>query len=397
MAEHRGFRSQIPTAELERRWAATRAAMARAGLDCLIAQNSNMFLGGYVRWLADTPAYNGYTVTVIFPADEGMTIISHGAKQAPGDPPLYSAASAGIQRRMTANYFRSVHYTDTYDAEQAIEALKPRRYKQIGLVGRGSISAAFADYLRANLPGVEFVDSSDLVDRVMVPKSEWELARIRETAALQDRALAHIVEWTAPGKTEHQMYAELWRIGYEWGTEAGLILIGSAPMGQANPLLSPTYYANRTFQAGDAIALLFEVNGPGGLYTELARPLTIGTPTDELLAASQDAVTAQQLTVAKLVPGAQCPDIVKAHNVWMVAHGWPAENRLYAHGQGYNLVERPLIREDEPMPIQEHMNITVHPFVANDRVFINFTDNYIVTATGAVHIHKTPSEIMVAR
>ena len=48
-------------------------------------------------------------------------------------------------------------------------------------------------------------------------------------------------------------------------------------------------------------------------------------------------------------------------------HGYRPERRLYAHGQGYDLVERPLIREDEPMKIKAGMNITVHPGAANER------------------------------
>jgi hypothetical protein len=33
----------------------------------------------------------------------------------------------------------------------------------------------------------------------------------------------------------------------------------------------------------------------------------------------------------------------------------PPETRLYAHGQGYDMVERPLIRADESMWFEEGM------------------------------------------
>jgi hypothetical protein len=39
----------ISSAELERRWAAVRAAMAGRGIDVLVMQNSNEFSGGYVK------------------------------------------------------------------------------------------------------------------------------------------------------------------------------------------------------------------------------------------------------------------------------------------------------------------------------------------------------------
>ena len=55
----------ISDAELERRWTAVRAAMADAGLDFLIIQNSTDFLGGCVKWFTDMPALHNYPVTVI--------------------------------------------------------------------------------------------------------------------------------------------------------------------------------------------------------------------------------------------------------------------------------------------------------------------------------------------
>ena len=57
----------ISTAELERRWAAVRAAMAAQKIDVLVMQNSNEFSGGYVKWFTDLPSGNGTMTTVIFP------------------------------------------------------------------------------------------------------------------------------------------------------------------------------------------------------------------------------------------------------------------------------------------------------------------------------------------
>lgn len=46
----------ISTAELERRWTATRRIMREAGLDAIIAQSVNSQSGcGYFRWLTDNP------------------------------------------------------------------------------------------------------------------------------------------------------------------------------------------------------------------------------------------------------------------------------------------------------------------------------------------------------
>ena len=68
----------ISDAELERRWKAMRAGMAERGIDALVMQSNNDWLGGYVKWFTDFPAYNGYPRTVIFHANDAMTVVDMG-------------------------------------------------------------------------------------------------------------------------------------------------------------------------------------------------------------------------------------------------------------------------------------------------------------------------------
>ncbi len=50
------LQTPISTAELERRWAAVRAAMERDKIDVLLMQNNNDHMGGYVKYFTDLPA-----------------------------------------------------------------------------------------------------------------------------------------------------------------------------------------------------------------------------------------------------------------------------------------------------------------------------------------------------
>ena len=43
------LQTPISTAELQRRWAAVRSAMAREKIDVLLMQNNNDHMGGYVK------------------------------------------------------------------------------------------------------------------------------------------------------------------------------------------------------------------------------------------------------------------------------------------------------------------------------------------------------------
>jgi hypothetical protein len=72
----------ISSRELEHRWAAVRKAMREHHVEALVMQNSNDWLGGYVKWLTNLPAVNGYPRSVIFRASDLMTVVEMGARGA---------------------------------------------------------------------------------------------------------------------------------------------------------------------------------------------------------------------------------------------------------------------------------------------------------------------------
>ena len=77
----------------------------------------------------------------------------------------------------------------------------------------------------------------------------------------------------------------------------------------------------------------------------------------------------------------------------MKARGLPPETRLYSHGQGYDMVERPLIRVDEPMEIEAGMCLAVHPGFEKPSLFVMVCDNCIVSGNSTDRIHKTERKI----
>jgi Xaa-Pro aminopeptidase len=147
---------------------------------------------------------------------------------------------------------------------------------------------------------------------------------------------------------------------------------------------------------GDQVNILIETNGPGGFYTEIGRVFSLGKPAQALQDAMGTAIEAQALSLSLLKPGANPKDLWDANNEFLQKRGYLPERRLYAHGQGYDLVERPAIRYDEPMKIQAGMNLTVHPWAINESAWSVVTANYLVTETGvSACLHKTQKEVIV--
>lgn len=382
----------ISTAELERRWKEVRKGMKEEKIDFLVMQNDNEWLGGYVKWFTDIPARNGYPMTVIFPIDDEMTTITCGGKP-PGDlgPPAWTMR--GVKHRLTAPYFRSLMYSNTYDAELAVRTLKAKKKGKIGVVAKGSMSAMFHEHLIKNLPDVTFVDFTDFVDRIKAIKSDEEIAFIKKTADLQDVAIKYAKEIIRPGRRDFEIVANVIQKVTELGSEEQLVIGGSGPLGRPVPM-QKRHFQNRMVREGDQFTLMIEVNGPGGLYAECGRVFFLGKAPSELKEAYELCKEAQKVTLNLLKPGADPADIWRTNNEFLVKKGQLPETRLYAHGQGYDLVERPAIRDDEPMKLKAGMNITVHPIIGSDRAWVWVCDNYLITESGVSEcLHKTPQEI----
>ena len=162
-------RQPISTAELERRWAETRKAIAKQGIDCLVMQNSNQYLGGYVRWFTDVPAKEGYPVTVIFPVDDEMTMITSGGEPLPPGPPEW--AVRGVKENRQTVFPDTQLYTDTMDGEEVINRLKARGAKRWALWPRDPVSAPTYEYMQQNRGQMELVDASTSIDPIKAVKS----------------------------------------------------------------------------------------------------------------------------------------------------------------------------------------------------------------------------------
>jgi Xaa-Pro aminopeptidase len=384
----------ISTRELERRWDAVRKAMAERKIDALVMQNNNDWLGGYVRWFTDTPLSNGYPRSVIFPACDPMTVVDMGPRGGRRKINGGDEINRGVGAIIFTPAFTSVAYTDEYQAELVAEELKHCGYRSIGWVGAGAMPHKFVTHIERELAGkASFVDATEFVDRLKAIKSKEERDLIRKAAAMQDEIFNRLLEKIRPGMTDNDITALVQYEGRRLGSEQGLFLGSSAPLGQASRFLDRHLQA-RTLKPGEHFTLLIENNGPGGFYTEIARTVVLGKASNELIDGFESMKEAQAHTLRLLKPGASCADIAQSHDDYMRSRNLPPELRLYCHGQGYDLVERPLIRCDETMTVEQHMNLAVHPGYETPSIFAVICDNYLIeSGSPGDCLHKTPKQV----
>ncbi|MBT0956638.1 M24 family metallopeptidase [Alphaproteobacteria bacterium KMM 3653] len=384
--------SPISTQEMERRWALARRVMKDHGLDAIVMQAREDWMGGYVRWFTDIPAMNGYPRSVIFYADAPMTLVEMGAfgfeKQLGGTDPV----NRGVGAVYGTPSFVSILQSSDYDAELVTADLIRHGAKRIGTLCPGALPSSLIKGLEG-IEGARSVDITDALDHAKAVKSPEEIGLIKQTALLQDQVFAEVCDFIRPGLTDRDVMAHAEATGRRLGSDQGIYLGCSAPLGTPSRFVG-RHFQSRELQSGDHLSILIEVNGPGGIYLEIARTMVLGAASDHLLQAFENVKAAQDYSLSLMKPGAAPAEVFAAHNAWMASKGLPEETRLYAHGQGCEMVERPLIRQDETMPLAEGMLLAVHPGYFDDEVFAVICDNYMVEAHGmGPCLHETEKRI----
>lgn len=385
----------ISTKELERRWGAIRAAMAAADIDALLVSGSNDLMHGYIKYLTDMPAL-AYPTTLIFPRDDEMTLIMHGELDGDFAPDKGEIGFRGVGRVLTCSTFPTVHFSLAYESTRVVVGLRPYLAGRIGLVGAQSMPTSVIDAVRTALRrGGMVVSASDLVDRIKAVRSAEEVAAARRTAALQDEGVNAIIARIAPGMREREVMAEAELVNRRGGSEQGAYLCSSGPLGTAAPL-RPPHLQERELQEGDAFHFLIETSGPGGLYAEIGRTVVLGTPSVDMQEEFEFVKQARQFTLDRLRPGADAAGIWSEFNAFMRDNKRPEETRIHCHGQGYDLLERPLVRFDETMKIEPDMILACHPTYVHRSSYNWICDSYLTTQAAPERLHRTPEIILVA-
>ena len=233
-----------------------------------------------------------------------------------------------------------------------------------------------------------------MVDEIKAVKSPEEIALIRRMATMQDAAAWAVSKALRPGMRDADVVEVARAASVPFGSEQGWYMAASGPVGTA-AVMQPPHFQNRTIREGDQFCMLIENSGPGGYYGEIGRTWVLGNASQEMKDELEFVLAAQRFTLDLLKPGADPADIADRYNAFMRENGRPEEKRLYAHGQGYDMVERPLVRSDETLRVGRNMLFAVHPTYVTERTYSWICDNWLVNDAGDVEqLHKFPQRIV---
>lgn len=375
-------------AEMERRRSTVMAAMRKEEIDCIVMHNYDNYLGGYTRYFTDFPVGN-YPSTVLVHSDGDVVVVGHGAAGASSLPPF---ASLPWMQTPATPFMTTLSYTNNYVPEIIVDYAKKHNCKKIGFIALSMIPAALYNYMRERLKGVELVDATDMVDRIKAIKSPEEIDGLLEAVRLHGCLAASVPAFLSPGRYEYEVVNDLKKAAADLRCEGLNIALGSDP---CKPMMIPSASQFRRIEPGDSVVCLIEVSGPGGYYGEIARLWSLGEPRGELAQAMKDAADCQRMIAQAAKPGVSPAELFRLNNEYLTARGYAAEGRLFAHGQGFDMVERPAFLPSETMLLEENMFLAIHPTAVNDDVFAFCCDNYLITKDGAIRVTKTPMEIII--
>jgi len=386
------LKNPAPVRELERRTAELQKAMKIAGLDMLLAQNITQYLCGCNRYMTDTTAENNYPQSSFLPAEGVVRYIACSGPPLDLYPPAWARLIG--EPYDAAPYFSPFNYTNEWEGQFIVRWCKDNNAKKIGIAGFGMFYWNYFETIKKMMPELEIVDASDMFDEIRAIKSADEQDYIAQTAKVQDKVMARVRSIAHAGVREYELRSMLQRLAVDLGSEEQIIILASAPQGEKLDLM-PSFFQNRTLQAGDQLYVRMSVSGPGGFFCTIGRMFCVDQePTAQMEADWAKALEAQKYLVDKLVPGADPQVIFADYNKYLSERGYQTEEGVFCYGQGYDNVERPSVQPGETMKLACDMCMAAHTSLVNNLSSVYCADSFMIKGDGAVRLHKTPQTIV---
>ena len=370
---------EFEAAEYERRLESAHRLMAERYLDALFVctQANFRYFTGHVthRWLNNfTPLFTviprkGYPILLLPAIEVGM-------------------AQANPWIRDARPFFGYVNIAVPEIAETLREVVPAG-----GTVGAelGSVmhmGIPYADFLALQqaLPGVRFVDASDVFWTLRVPKSAAELRYLREAVRITNHAYRDTVASIRVGMTERELYQTMVRNVMAHGADApGSLPVGSRSPGKTLPwdisLRRPT---DRRIQEGD---LIFMDGGcvVHGYWSDFTRMFCLGKAVPEWRAAYRFVHEALHECIREVQPGQPIRNQIGRYRARLekspYAHLADKLGRI-GHGCGLELTEPPSISFVDDTLLQPGTVLTVEPSISVKEGFFMLEEDVVVTESG---------------
>lgn len=369
-----GNRFRPSAAEIERRHANTRAAMARGGLDALIVAGSE-YTGfeGAVRYLCGFHILHRYAYVLI---------------TTDGDPVCVFPREATWVGDHGATFVRDREFP-AHCGEWMADHLAARGVRKLGIYGLEYIINV-RDYSALAARGFEIVNFEIPFDYARAQKSEEELRSVRHSMAINKEGVLAVIRAYAPGKTEAELMGVAENVFASHGcARSTMDMIQRGPNGSLQPqMVFPT---RRPLQRGDGVLYGLEIAAEGGHWVEFSRPLMAGgmdAITGDMMTAYQEF---HELAKVHMKAGNSAAEVAARCMKPIFDRGYRS-GHVCGHSIGMTMIEMPRIGEGYDFILPENMVCSMHPHFMNEARThsLYFQETYRVGRDGGEPLSGVP-------
>jgi len=365
------------SAELERRFANIRAAMAGHDLDVLVV-SGNEYTGfeGAVTYLSGFQIVHRYA-HVVLPAHGDAFVV-------------FPTEARYVGEHGTAELEQVFH---PRPGEAIAQRARDAGWKRVGVYGLDYVMPV-RDYTA--LDGLDLVGFDVEFDHARAVKSEAELESVRDSVRINRRGVEIWLEHYRPGKTA----AEVMAAAEEYFVAEGcgrltMNMVLTAP-GRSGLALPEFKIARREEILGDFVLPSLEIAGPGMHWVEVSRAVSAdgSTLSDETKRMAEAYDEYYEAARGAMRAGATCHDVHVAVSKGFTERGYHL-GHVTGHSIGMTMIEFPKIGEGVDTPLETDMILSMHPhaIAANGEDCLYMQDTWHVTPDGGVPLADLPMRI----
>lgn len=352
--------------------------MREADVDALVVNRSDN-----LRYLVGYGPYDSFSLS----AEHGAVIPREGAPTMIAAPRL----AADLAERHWLEDVRRFPTTKADTVERFVEVLAETGADDGVVALDPTMEYQFSRRFESALPRARLVDGGDILYETRAVKTDAELALLDEGLAVAETGIEAGIEAVEVGVRECDV--------------AGTILDAIISAGGAGAYALPAivssgirwsrceeYPSTKRIRRGEFVQL---DEGPmwKGYYSELARMVFLGTPTDEQRDMYQATYQAHEAAIDAIEPGTTGKQSYDAARAVFAEFGY--EDHLtdgnIGHGIGVVAHEPPYVGPTEDVTFEENMVVMIEPGLFRRGVAgVRFEDMVLVTEHGNEILSRTP-------
>jgi Xaa-Pro aminopeptidase len=257
------------------------------------------------------------------------------------------------------------------------------------------LPAAWYEYLKEELPRIEWVETHEQIMQIRLNRSQEEWEIYRRGAVLGDGGFEAALEIIRPGVSEYEVAAEIEHFARARGAEEHFTLIASGKFSfsEDNTLPLPCAPSHRQIELGDSIVMEITPRYDG-YWTQLVRTVNVGKVNSDLNEIQKVCCNAIEEGLKKFKPGKAVKDVVLAMESYVANRGYSLRPPI-GHICGVDLIEARVSKDNE-ITFEPGTAVIIHPTVftpdGKNRFF--WGETYLVTYDGYERLHQSSSQLL---